>query len=488
MEQTGITPIQIKRFVQLFEEMPAEGPLCEIVSEATAEKEKLSPWHFWLLVCLARHHVRQNWVADIIKYRLGGDLNLLANAGASGHPEIPQQGLVPKDSEWEYYFHGCGCCLTHRGTGEEIDVDFFDNSGDYFSIWFYEQYLKSLKSAQFPEQRLIQLHSSFDSLKFTEEELCRSVAFEQHTERNVYKLSAQIIQCIPRIEAFCARLTESEFRKSIAIPVGDWLLARDLLAVDVAEQARRCEVERIRAAELLLEFPEKRTLALAVIHDVSAQDARDCIVESLERPTDRAVGYALELINESGDSSWCPFVFNLFQKTNPHSGMDPDIWTACATFLLEQGCETEATIGRFQEIYGFGSTDAALLAMRYAPQHALTLFRDALRSSVPINRIQASAMLAIIDQPWSRKELKAILSDFDDQEMTLYARAALLAGMHEEDHAFVTEWESVNPYEPETGKYISIREHSIRAKDSTITWYMQKFHDQLWPLRNTKVD
>jgi hypothetical protein len=36
--------------------------------------------------------------------------------------------------EWEYYFHGKGCCLTHRVTGEEIDVDFFDDSAEYFDL------------------------------------------------------------------------------------------------------------------------------------------------------------------------------------------------------------------------------------------------------------------------------------------------------------------------------------------------------------------
>src|SRR5262245_50337023 len=101
-----------------------------------------SPWETWALVCLVRHRRRQLWVGEVISTRLGADRLGLARMGALGHPQVPQRGPVPGQPEWEYYFHGCGCCLTHRVTGEEIDVDFFDDSAEYFDIWFYQNYLK----------------------------------------------------------------------------------------------------------------------------------------------------------------------------------------------------------------------------------------------------------------------------------------------------------------------------------------------------------
>src|SRR5262249_16697384 len=108
-----------------------------------------SPWETWLLFGLVRHRRRQLWVKEIVSTRLKGDPALLSRLGYSGHPEnLPQSGLVPGLPEWEYYFHGRGCCLTHRVTGEAIDVDFYGDSAEYIDRWFYTNYLKSLKKPE----------------------------------------------------------------------------------------------------------------------------------------------------------------------------------------------------------------------------------------------------------------------------------------------------------------------------------------------------
>lgn len=88
-----------------------------------------SPWETWTLIGLVRHRERQLWVADIIRTRLRGAPADLAAMGALGHPEdVPQSGSVPGMPEWEYYFHGRGCCLTHKVEGDQIDVDFWGDS------------------------------------------------------------------------------------------------------------------------------------------------------------------------------------------------------------------------------------------------------------------------------------------------------------------------------------------------------------------------
>ena len=77
-----------------------------------------SPWETWTLIGLVRHRERQAWVAEVIGTRLKGSLPELAAAGAFGHPQgVPQSGSVPGLPEWEYYFHGRGCCLTYVMTG-----------------------------------------------------------------------------------------------------------------------------------------------------------------------------------------------------------------------------------------------------------------------------------------------------------------------------------------------------------------------------------
>jgi hypothetical protein len=120
-----------------------------------------SPWETWTLIGLVRHRERQLWVAEIIRMRLRGAPSDLAAIGAFGHPEgVPQSGPVPGMPEWEYYFHGRGCCISHKVDGQSIDVDFWDDSAEYFDTFFYKNYLESLHRPEPPEQRLRELHPS----------------------------------------------------------------------------------------------------------------------------------------------------------------------------------------------------------------------------------------------------------------------------------------------------------------------------------------
>ena len=131
-------------FRRALQEQP--GDLSHAIHALPAVGLLPSPWVTWTLIGLVRHRRRQLWVGEVVATRLGGDREVIAVMGALGHPpEVPQQGLVPDLTEWEYYFHGKGCCLTHRGTGEAIDVDFFGPEAEYFDTFFYINYLKSLK-------------------------------------------------------------------------------------------------------------------------------------------------------------------------------------------------------------------------------------------------------------------------------------------------------------------------------------------------------
>ena len=136
---------------------PASGSLRSL----PAVGELPSPWETWTLIGLFRHRERQYWVRDIIQTRLQGDTSRLARLGSMGHPDgVKQSGSVPGLPEWEYYFHGIGCCLTHKVTGEEIDVDFWADTAEHFDLFFYTNYLKSLRQPEPVEQRLRELHPS----------------------------------------------------------------------------------------------------------------------------------------------------------------------------------------------------------------------------------------------------------------------------------------------------------------------------------------
>ncbi|HQU47459.1 MAG TPA: hypothetical protein PK867_31940, partial [Pirellulales bacterium] len=165
----------------------------------------LSPWAFWLLVALVQQRRRQRWVADVVRNHLQGDPEALATAGALGQPEeISQQGIVPGMPEWEYRFHGRGCSLTHRITGESIDVDFYDEEGEWFDGWFYCRYLKKARQLTPPEQRLIELHPSIDTIMVSLAEL-KLTRFATGIKENraVFKLADDVVANTALVEAFC---------------------------------------------------------------------------------------------------------------------------------------------------------------------------------------------------------------------------------------------------------------------------------------------
>src|SRR5262245_57972123 len=164
-----------------------------------------SPWETWTLIGLVRHRNRQLWVADIIRNRLRGAPADLAMFGALGHPEgVPQSGPVPGMPEWEYYFHGRGCCLAHKVDGDEIDVDFWDDSAEYFDTFFYTNYLESLRHPKPPEQRLRELHRSTRPVGIAVDDLITAGALTPLSGRDAHppRVADRVLDRADAVEAF----------------------------------------------------------------------------------------------------------------------------------------------------------------------------------------------------------------------------------------------------------------------------------------------
>src|SRR4051812_29391440 len=103
----------LRAFGEAHRPPPADLPAA--VRALPAAGELPPPWETWALIGLVRHRHRQLWVGEVVTTRLNGSLPEIARMGALGHPEgLSQSGLVPGLPEWEYSFHGKGCCLTHR--------------------------------------------------------------------------------------------------------------------------------------------------------------------------------------------------------------------------------------------------------------------------------------------------------------------------------------------------------------------------------------
>ena len=163
------------------------------------------PWATWTLIGLVRHRRRQLWVAQVVATRLQGEPESIATRGAFGHPEdIPQRGLVPGLTDWEYFFHGRGCCLTHRGSGEAIDVDSFGETAEYFDIFFYLNYLNSLKDPEPPEARLIALNPSYQPIRLAVGDLLASgMLTPLEGGEYPFRISEDVLGHEDAIDGFC---------------------------------------------------------------------------------------------------------------------------------------------------------------------------------------------------------------------------------------------------------------------------------------------
>ena len=208
----------------------------------------LTPWTTWTLIGLIRHHKRQQWLAEIVQYRLHADLEAIAQAGSMGHPDGPQSGLVPGLTDWEYYFHGTGCCLTHRGTGEAIDVDFFDETADWFDDFFFVRYLASLKSPEYAEQRLLDLHSSVKTIVLAWNELVELGLLERRPHGKAVRLAFPSDSFDAEFECIESVWQDKSKQLRIAIAMGDWVLVENLSDDSGTLKAAQEQVVALREA------------------------------------------------------------------------------------------------------------------------------------------------------------------------------------------------------------------------------------------------
>jgi hypothetical protein len=458
-----------------------------------------SPWEMWTLIGLVRHRERQLWVAEIIRTRLRGAPSDLAALGAFGHPEgVPQSGPVPGMPECEYYFHGRGCCISHKIDGDAIDVDFWDDSAEYFDTFFYKNYLESLRRPEPPEQRLRELHPSVRAATIAVNDLiARSALTPLPGSEAHYRIADDVLSSCGAIGAFSTAWAAPNRRVWLAALVGDWLAADeaaegrpDLTAI-TSPRAEQCR--EIRRKKLRRELGEQYRAAdaLQALADLGAADLDQRLEDALLGPPSGSISAALDIIGQRNDPRWRPRVYALFSRVDPAGQLpQPHIWITSLKFLLRHGYRTAEVLAALPKAGGTEVGEAVMLALEHAPALALPLIRKGLLADIPINRSQVAAILALVGKPWSRRELLGALDASDDQEKTADARAALLASGDEEAQKAVLAWEERNPHENEIGSYLEIGgrrlgpfytfgEISLKNRAWRIRYEMDKLNDRV---------
>ena len=480
----------------LFEEIQSRiagcfdsGDVEHFIHDCLSKPLPISPWGLWTLCSLVKHRQRQEFVLAYVRFKLDGDPIAIATAGAFGHPPIERHGLVPGDTNWEYDFHGSGCCLRNRISGECIDVDFFDDTADWFDEYFYTSYLDSLKQPEIWEERVIELHPSVETVLIAFDELRNAGLLEKHPDKHVVRLSFQTEEFLSLLESIEGLPPSNHQFSKFAAVLGDWELWKSisqeeslLKQVETAAVFNRLEREKM----LLNSFTNanRQRLALKAILEIESRHQFELLNSALELPHSGTVSTALDIIISLKEGTWCPEVLKLLNRTNPDGDPpQPHIWVKCLEYLCQHSENRDLIKKKLRKTSRHSIAEAGVLALEFLPGEALCLFRRALRSEIPHNRLISSSVLALIDKAWAHNELLDLLNSSDDQNLTAECRAAIRELPHPELQKIVEEWEINNPHEPETGDWITMQEVFLRGAQERIKWEMVAWHDRILPLR-----
>jgi hypothetical protein len=431
---------------------PAPVDLAAAIDALPAVGELPSPWEGWPLLGLVRHHARQQWVLAVVRERLLADPQALARAGALAHPQaLPQAGPVPGLPGWRYFFHGSGCCLQREDTGEAIDVDFDDDTADHFDTYFYAGYLRTARAPDVPEDRSRTLHPDDATLALAIEDLQATGALLRGSHRVYFRVAPALLAAADAVEAATRAAADPARRTWVCACLGDWVEAHacaadPALRERLAPRAAACRA--LRRARLTAALAAGDEVAgLHGLVDLDGDAACERLLVALAGPPDGAVSVALDLLEARWHDRFADPVLAVLRRVDPR-GAAPEPWlfAAAAAALLTRGRHVDEVLTRVAEIGAQAGGRLLLLALAHRAPAALALVRAGLRAPAPFDRISTAGLLAAIDLPWTRRELRAVLAGSDDLEATSECRAALRRSADPRDHAAVAAWERLHPY------------------------------------------
>ena len=352
------------------------------------------PWFFWLLVCLCRQRLRQEWLVEVARSLPGGLVS----------------GAVPSHPEWSFQYHGRGLCLS--GPDEEtVDYDFHDSRGASIDPYFFTYRMVRWKRKGGPERQLFAwlggtelIVSGLDGLR------SQRWIVPLGSDRHVFTLSAALD--------------------------ADW---RWLAAAAVEELEPLCAPPDRRDYRLyLLDLLEDRGRAARVVKELvpllPPEDRLEICENLLKEPLDSASAATLDALHElKGPPS--PAVLPLLRRLDPQEH-HPNLARAAVRYLCSRGVAREEALevlfafAQVKVVKGFHGNpmldELALLALEFAPQRALPVVQQALRSNIPGVVGPLSALLALLNCPWSLRELDlARLDDLVDDSCRRYLEGAL---------------------------------------------------------------
>jgi hypothetical protein len=410
------------------------------------------PWTGWTVIALASYAGRKAWAQRLVDGRI-----LPSLASRQGREVEPQdlvaRGIVPGMPAWEFALdRGIGL-LTHRLTGERLHVDLL-HGPRFGSRWDFFRYLGTNRRPGPAARRVAALHPTARAVDLALDEiagagLLRDVSGGDLEREGDVELDEALLGLCDPADELQAALSDPARRIWLCARLGDWMAARGA-ARDRGEagivaltdpRSRRCLQLRQDSLRRLAARSGPSGALLHAMIDAGVGDLPAHLRRAIEVPGE-ATPAALELIGD--DPAYVPQVAALFERAGVEAPLS-HLRGACAGYLSRVGADAPGVIERLATGPGEDLGLASLLALEHAPGLAIGLVRRALRSRSAGYRLTAAAALAALDREWTRRELRAVLDESDDPDVTVQCRTALRESRDPGARRAADEWEDSHP-------------------------------------------
>jgi len=444
---------------------PREADLKAIVEAAPPVEALPAPQATWMLMGLIRYRERKRWAFDIlqshVQYASPGYYDAAESTGTS-YAEERREGIVGGLPEWEYFISEDTAWLRNRVSREYLHMSLVRDPVEDIGAGPFRQYLAQLRMPGPIERRLVELHPGPASLDTSPEYLrdgsvvagvdasleylqdCRAIDGDP---RSAFSLAPELDDFIEPLMLFCEAWEDPSNRVRLGAAIGDWLAVHEAakalsdpeltaMTAERAKQCRRLWLDYLRGKVALEGLDEDRLSALA---NAEAEELPVLLEMNLSHG-----GYvypAVEII--ANDPSWCPRVFALLTEHPERSSNLPT--DLLLDYLAHHQHRTRETIGVLANIDQPPYDVLIPRAVEHARDLLPALLRKALRSSRLQDRQVAAAVLAIIDNRWSRRELTTVLEESDDPDATQEYRAALRESRQHSAWRIADQWEAAHP-------------------------------------------
>lgn len=418
-----------------------------------------SPWLTWTLIVFALMRDFQHWAKTVLWDLVLDELPQMDELSGEDLPMdgLSEEGLPMEVSvgwweQWKYqlatdykfvYF-------MHAVTDQTIVLDLLHPDTDAFVSLPKFPVRHGTVEPGSPEERLRQLLPSSAAIELSVESLVSAGIMEAadvHEAFIAHRLTAAALEHAEELADFGESWADAAGPERVWLAglVGDWSAA-----AAAAEASGDHELIALTRGRLESCRAERSSLTMVRLTDNGSNDItpanalREAGQEELRedvRDPNWGAKVAMGIFDGKDDPDYWPEVRSLLDWVRSGGeGRGPTLAARCAAFLARHGQDPATLIALIQEALPH-SGEPTLLAMEHMPDRALPVIRRDLRPPTGGAGATITAILSIINRPWSRAELMLVLKETASPEETKFVRAALRESGNSAARQAVEAWE-----------------------------------------------